>query len=92
MRGSTAKVLRAASRAKYRQMVEQKRINPPESPEHYRYQLRKLYQAGKKAFTNLPHDVKGRFATHYRKSRIARLDYAQSLRDSASREPNSAKS
>jgi hypothetical protein len=49
-------------------------INTPESEEHYRYQLRVMYQHLKKVFGSMPHDVKGRFAQPYRKSRTRRLD------------------
>lgn len=64
------------------QMVEQRRINPPESPEHYRQMLRQMYKGLKRVFGSMPHDVKGRYAMPYRKSRIVLLDVKQKSRDS----------
>jgi hypothetical protein len=78
MRGSTAKVLRAAARMKHMEMVASGELTPPESPSHVLHQRRVLYQAAKKAFGSMPHDVKGRFATPFRRSRIERLNSGRS--------------
>lgn len=71
MRGSTAKELRKVARIRYMEMVANGEINPPESPAHSRHQFRVLYRGLKRAFGNMPHDVRGRFLAPWRKSRTA---------------------
>lgn len=82
MRGSVAKVLRTAARAKYLQLAGQGVIPKPKSLGEMRAQMRRLYKAGKKAYMSLPEDERARYCEHYRKSRIVRLDLKRSLRES----------
>ena len=78
MRGSTSKVLKDISRAKYREMVAAGEINPPESPEHARQQWRKLHRVLKKTYVGLSRDVREKYVAPYRKLRIDRLSSKQS--------------
>jgi hypothetical protein len=58
MRGSTSKLLRKMSSAKYREMLATGELQKPESLEHAQRQRRVLYQQLKRAWKNSPWPVR----------------------------------
>ena len=73
MRGRTSKLLRMAARLKYMEMIQAGAMNPPDDPSHATYQVRVMYRHLKKAYLNLPSDVRARYLKPLRELRGRRL-------------------